>query len=483
MIYEAQEARQIDEWAKTSGLPLEVLMERAGSEIAKRVMNNHDRKERIVILCGTGNNGGDGYVIGRELIRDGYDVTIHAPFGAAKTPVALLHQRYAEKFGLVTEAVCGQYDVMVDALFGTGFDQSRLTKPLTDLFDWVREQQQRAILYAVDIPSGIPTNHSTGFSGQGIKADVTFSLHAFKRSAFLLKTAPFFGRLEKIDLGLPAFGGWQLFSESIAPLLTRDAYGHKGTYGTALLIGGSEHMPGSIQLAARAALRTGVGKLQVATVPTAQVGLIVNAPEAMVLDQTTEAIQEMITEVDVAGIGPGLASDSVSDWLDLLFDQDIPVVLDAGALIRDRYPERKAAIVITPHIGEFARMTNQSVQTVQDDLFEQASDYAMLHQVTVVLKAHVILIAKPDGGGYVVAGASSGLAKGGSGDTLFGLITSLLGQRKHYKQIPLERLIAMGVFWYAQASKHVEQRIHPSSITATDVIEQLGQVKNDDRIN
>ncbi|ACB60331.1 carbohydrate kinase, YjeF related protein [Exiguobacterium sibiricum 255-15] len=479
MIYDAQEARQIDEWAKTSGLPLEVLMERAGSEIAKRIKNRHTREERILVMCGTGNNGGDGYVIGRELVRDGYDVTMHAPFGEVKTATAHLHQHYAENFGLATEAVCGQYDVIVDGIFGTGFDGSRLTKSIHDVFDWVREQkQQGAKLYAIDIPSGIPSDQTNGFSGQAIRADVTFSLHAFKRSAFLLKTAPFFGKLEKIDLGLPAFGGWQLMSESIAPLLTRDPYGHKGTYGTALLIGGSETMPGSIQLAARAALRSGVGKLQVATVPTAQVGLIMNAPEAMVLNQTTTAIQEMLDQVNVAGIGPGLTSDSISDWIELLFAQDIPVVLDAGALIRDSYPERKAEIVVTPHIGEFARMTKRTVREIQDDLFGQASEYAVLHQVIVVLKAHVILIATPEGGGYVINGASSGLAKGGSGDTLFGILTSLLGQKEYFKHIPVEQLIALGASWYAQASKQVEQQLHPSSIVATDVIDQLGRVKN-----
>ncbi|MCT4780571.1 MULTISPECIES: bifunctional ADP-dependent NAD(P)H-hydrate dehydratase/NAD(P)H-hydrate epimerase [Exiguobacterium] len=478
MIYDTHEARQIDEWAKTSGLPLEVLMERAGSEIAKQIKEHHDADERILIVCGTGNNGGDGYVIGRELIRDGYDITLHAPFGEPKTATARLHTRYAEKFGLVAEGICGQYDVIVDAVFGTGFDGARFTKSVTDLFAWVQEQQQQgARLYAVDIPSGIPTDQTSDFSGQGLKADATFCLHAFKRSAFLVKTAPFFGQLKKIDLGLPAFGGWSLYDESIEPLLTRNPYGHKGTYGTGLLIGGSETMPGSIQLATRAALRTGIGKLQVATVPSAQLGLIINAPEAMILDQTTETIQGIVTQVDVAGIGPGLSSEFTSEWIDLLLRQDIPVVLDASALIRDSYPERQAAIVVTPHIGEFARMTNQTVAEVQDDLFEQASAYAMLHQVIVVLKSHVILIAKPDGGGYVIAGASSGLAKGGSGDTLFGLITSLLGQRKHYQHFSIERLIAMGVSWYAQASKQVEQRMHPSSIVATDLIEQLGKVE------
>ena len=203
-----------------------------------------------------------------------------------------------------------------------------------------------------------------------------------------------------------------------------------------------------------------------------------NAPEAMVLNQTTTAIQEMLDQVNVAGIGPGLTSDSISDWIELLFAQDIPVVLDAGALIRDSYPERKAEIVVTPHIGEFARMTKRTVREIQDDLFGQASEYAVLHQVIVVLKAHVILIATPEGGGYVINGASSGLAKGGSGDTLFGILTSLLGQKEYFKHIPVEQLIALGASWYAQASKQVEQQLHPSSIVATDVIDQLGRVKN-----
>ncbi len=120
-------------------------------------------------------------------------------------------------------------------------------------------------------------------------------------------------------------------------------------------------------------------------------------------------------------------------------------------------------------------MTNKAVADIQDDLFEAASDYAMLHQVTVVLKSHVILVAKPDGGGYVISGASSGLAKGGSGDTLFGLITSLLAQRDYHDQGSVEHLIAMGVAWYARASKRIEQRIHPSSIIATDLIDELAR--------
>lgn len=475
MIYDTQEARQIDEWARTSGLPLEVLMERAGSQIATRIKERHTKTERILILCGTGNNGGDGYVIGRELIRDGFDVTLSAPFGKSRSDIATIHAHYAEAFGLVTEQPCGQYDVIIDALYGTGFDSKRMNQVFEAQCEFVSEQKrQGTCIYAVDVPSGVPTDHATEFKETAIRADVTFQLHAMKRSAFLIRTAPFYGESETVDIGLPTFGEWRVSPKDLTSLFKRKPYGHKGTYGTALLIGGSDTMPGSIQLATRAALRTGVGKLQVATTALAKQGIIVQAPEAMVIDQTLSAIQEMLPSISAVGIGPGLSQEAVGTWVDHLLESDLPVVLDAGALIKETYPERTAPIIVTPHIGEFARMTNQTVTSIQDDLFGQATDYAILHQVTVVLKSHVILIAKPDGGGFVISGASSGLAKGGSGDTLFGILTSLLAQQPTGD---IEKTLALGAEWYARASKQVERRLHPSSLLATDVIEELGRLE------
>ncbi|KNH33948.1 bifunctional ADP-dependent NAD(P)H-hydrate dehydratase/NAD(P)H-hydrate epimerase [Exiguobacterium acetylicum] len=475
MIYDTQEARQIDEWARTSGLPLEVLMERAGSHIATRIKERHRKTERILILCGTGNNGGDGYVIGRELIRDGFDVTLFAPFGENRSDTSIVHVHYAEAFGLVTEQPCGQYDVILDALYGTGFDPKRMNQVFEAQCEFVSEQkQQGARIYAVDVPSGVPTDHATEFKETAIRADVTFQLHAMKRSAFLIRTARFYGESEIIDIGLPTFGEWRVSPKDVTALFKREPYGHKGTYGTALLIGGSETMPGSIQLATRAALRTGVGKLQVATTALAKHGIIAQAPEAMVIDQTLPAIQEMLPSISAVGIGPGLSQEAVETWVDHLLESDVPVVLDAAALVKESYPERTAPIIVTPHIGEFARMMNQSVASIQDDLFGQATDYAILHQVTVVLKSHVILIAKPDGGGFVISGASSGLAKGGSGDTLFGILTSLLAQ---HPTGDIEQTLAQGAEWYARASRQVERRLHPSSLLATDVIEELGRVE------
>lgn len=475
MIYDTQEARQIDEWARTSGLPLEVLMERAGSQIAEILKRRHTKTERILILCGTGNNGGDGYVIGRELLRDDYDITVYAPFGVNRSETSRVHVRYSEAFGLVTEQPCGQYDVIIDALYGTGFDPTRISAAFKDQCEWVMEQRrQGACVYAVDMPSGVPTDHAKRFERIAIHSDVTFQLHAEKRSTFLIQTAPFYGESKVIDIGLPSFGEWRRFDEQLDSLFKRDPYGHKGTYGTALLIGGSDTMPGSIQLSTRAALRSGVGKLQVATTLLAKQGIVVQAPEAMLLDASLPEIEKMLPSVTAVGIGPGLAHDEIETWVDRLLESDRPLLLDASALVKQSYPERSAPIIVTPHIGEFARMTNQSVSTVQEDLFDQATEYAQMHGVTVVLKSHVILIARPDGGGYVVAGASSGLAKGGSGDTLFGLLTGLLAQNP---TDDVERTLAKGASWYASASKQVEHRLHPSSLLASDVIEELGKLK------
>ncbi len=195
----------------------------------------------------------------------------------------------------------------MDALYGTGFDPGRINPEFEAQCAFVSEQkQQGARIYAIDVPSGVPTDHTIGFKEIAIRADATFQLHAMKRSTFLIRTAPFYGESETLDIGLPAFGEWRVSPKDLASLFKREPYGHKGTYGTALLIGGSDTMPGSIQLATRAALRTGVGKLQVATTSLAKQGIIVQAPEAMVMDQTLPAIQNVLSSISAVGTGPGL---------------------------------------------------------------------------------------------------------------------------------------------------------------------------------
>jgi len=274
---------------------------------------------------------------------------------------------------------------------------------------------------------------------------------------------------------LPEQSEWRLVeTREIEPLLARDKFGHKGTYGTALLVGGSRKMPGSIQMAARACLRAGAGKLQVACPEESRLAITVNLPEAMLIEQETQAISEMMQQATAAGIGPGLDDRrKAGEWLDVLFKSDIPLVLDAGALLHADYPKRSAPLVITPHLGEFAKLNGVKTSQVADDPVGYARTYAAKHGVFVVLKTESVFIAGPDGKGHVVAGGSGGLAKGGTGDALFGLLTALLAQSSsHYRDWETGRLLAAGVAWYAAASNAVGKA--PSTMLATDVIDALG---------
>ncbi|WP_114570382.1 NAD(P)H-hydrate dehydratase [Exiguobacterium flavidum] len=475
MICSSEQIRRIDAWSEQKGLPPAVLMERAGAGIAGEMKKRINGKNSILVLCGTGNNGGDGYVVARELARDGHAVTVVAPAGKPKTEHARIHAEYAANFGIDREEK-DHYDVIVDAMYGIGYDPSRENPVLAEWIERTgRMRENGAVLYAIDVPSGVPADDANGFTGKAIMADVTCSLHAYKFSAFLKKTSPYYGELVRIDIGLPDQSDWRLVeAQEIEPLLARDKFGHKGTYGTALLVGGSRKMPGSIQMAARACLRAGAGKLQVACPEASRLAITVNLPEAMLIEQETQAISEMLDQATAAGIGPGLDDQrKVGEWLGVLFESEIPLVLDAGALLHADYPKRSAPLVITPHLGEFAKLNGIHASDVADDPIGHASGYAAKHGVYVVLKTESVFIAEPDGNGYVVAGGSSGLAKGGTGDALFGLLTALLAQsRSHYSDWETGRLLAAGVAWYAAASTAVRKA--PSTMLATDVIDALG---------
>lgn len=475
VIYSSEQIRRIDAWSEEKGLPPAALMERAGAGIADVIRNRMEGASSILVLCGSGNNGGDGYVVARELARDGHAVTIVAPAGNPKTEHARIHADYAANFGIVREGK-EHYDIIVDAMYGIGYDPNRENKVLAE---WIeRTERMRAngaVLYAIDVPSGVPADDANGFAGNAIMADVTCSLHAFKFSAFLKKTSPYYGELVRIDIGLPEQSEWRLVeTREIEPLLARDKFGHKGTYGTALLVGGSRKMPGSIQMAARACLRGGAGKLQVACPEESRLAITVNLPEAMLIEQETKAISEMVHQATAAGIGPGLEDQrKVAEWLDVLYESEIPLVLDAGALLHANYPRRAAPLVITPHLGEFAKLNGVKTSEIADDPVGYASRYASKHGVFVVLKTESIFIAQPDGKGHVVSGGSGGLAKGGTGDALFGLLTALLAQSgSHYSDWETGRLLAAGVAWYTAASNAVRKA--PSTMLATDVIDALG---------
>lgn len=465
MIYTAAEIKQADETALQRGMPADVLMERAASAVAARL--TFSPKSTVLVVCGAGNNGGDGWVIARELAHRGHAVTVYAPFGQPKAEEAKRHATYAREFVTVTDEP-RDADHMIDALFGVGF-HGPVSGKARDVITWMREQQ--APIMAVDVPSGVPSDDALAFDGHAVEAEVTFSLHGYKRSTFLKRTAPYYGKVEVVEIGLPHTSTWRVLTASDfdRSLLERGTYSHKNTYGHGRLIGGSRHLIGAPFLAGRAALRTGIGLLDL-VIPNEALTLASILPEAMYYE-----LDELIDKDYAAtAIGPGLVDDArLAHLWETVSRTEAPLIVDAGALTKEHL-KSSGPLILTPHPGELARLTDRSVDEIEADRFRIASEFARTHGVHLILKGTHTLVVKPDGTGAVNTVEASALAKGGSGDVLTGMLLALWARtgRLQPDKSPNEQ----AVLWHALAAKEASKQIHPASILATDFIEAIGRV-------
>lgn len=465
MIYTAAEIKQADETARRQGMPADVLMERAASAVAARL--NFPSQTSVLVVCGAGNNGGDGWIVARELAQRGHTIAVYAPFGEPKSPEAKQHAQYARRLVTVVDEPRGS-DWIIDALFGVGF-VGPVSGKARDVITWMREQPTAVV--AIDVPSGVPSDDATRFDGHAVEAEMTFSLHGYKRSAFLKRTAPYYGKVEVVDIGLPHTSQWRALTETDfdRTLLGRDAYSHKNTYGHGRLIGGSRHLIGAPFLAARAALRTGIGLVDL-VVPNEARMLAASLPEAMYYD-----IDEL-PDKDYAAtaIGPGLVNNERLDRLwGTVSRSTAPFIVDAGALTK-HHLETAGPLTLTPHPGELARLIDGTVADIETDRFRIASDFARIHGVHLILKGTHTLIVNPDGTGAVNTVQAAALAKGGSGDVLTGMLLALWARTDRIEEdmSPNEQ----AVLWHALAAKESSKRIHPSSVLATDVIEAIGRI-------
>jgi hydroxyethylthiazole kinase-like uncharacterized protein yjeF len=426
-IYSEAEIRKADRQAEEKGLSITVLMENAGRSLYEAIRDKVSKTETIAVLSGTGNNGGDGIVLARYLQQNGYAASLLLPLGEPKTNAALEHFHYYKSCGYkaVNWDDQQQYDVIVDALLGIGTRPS-LTGDVKEIVMWANKQQAKRI--AVDIPTGVTAD--SGKVEEAFLADYTFCLHGMKYSMFS-EAARYYGKTESLNIGLPHESKWRVWTDEDVKqtFLQRSVFSHKGTFGTGILLAGSDEMPGSALLAALGAMRSGIGKLTVGTTSFVASILAARLPEATYwfdgLEKT--AAGEFPDKIQAAAIGPGIADEeAVERALQYLFVKPVPLVLDAGALKNRKYPKRPAVTVLTPHPGEFSRMTGRSVKEIQENRIAYASEYACQHQVVVVLKGRHTVIAFPDGSGFVNPTGNAGLAKGGSGDTLTGILLAFL---------------------------------------------------------
>ncbi|MDT8439908.1 MAG: NAD(P)H-hydrate dehydratase [Wenzhouxiangellaceae bacterium] len=435
-LYRPEQVRELDRRAiEDHGIPGYTLMQRAGDAVFRALRAQQPEARRVLVCCGGGNNGGDGYVVARLVAAAGLQVTVLA-LSARESLRGDAARAAADWQGPAQlDAEPADFDVIVDALFGTGLDRE-VRDPYAGLIR--RINAARRPVFAVDVPSGL--NAASGQAmGVAVVADCTVSFIGRKRGLATGQAAAHCGRVLFDDLDVPAavYAGVdadaQLLDAADLPewLPPRRADLHKGALGHVLVIGSDHDYPGACLLTARAALRAGSGLVSVATRADHAIGLAGACPEAMWANgEHEQRLAELLARADVIALGPGLGH---SDWSRAVWKRalatDRPVVLDADGLNRlAEAPDARGHWVLTPHPGEAARLLSTTVPEIQRDRFASVRELARRFDAVVVLKGAGSLIADPGGRCAVCTDGNPAMATAGMGDALTGIIASLLGQ-------------------------------------------------------
>src|SRR5690625_3967532 len=245
-IYRAKEIRAIDETAVQQGLSLFTLMENAGRGLAEKIKPLLTKEDTVLVLSGRGNNGGDGIVLARYLLKAGFHVSLTFPLGSPTSETARQHLDYFKQqgFNAVDWNRAEQFDVLIDCLLGIG-TKFPLRESVTDCITWCNEQT--ALHISVDMPTGVQADRGEVTKDHVFRADYTFSLHGMKPSAFLLPSSNYYGKTDIVSIGMKQAGKWKVTEKETvqATLPRRESFSHKGSFGTSLLVAGSDEMPGS----------------------------------------------------------------------------------------------------------------------------------------------------------------------------------------------------------------------------------------------
>jgi len=475
-------------------------MENAGSAIAEFVVAQYPSAERVGVICGKGNNGGDGFVAARKLKAAGREVRVvllaepaelrgDAAEMFARLPVAPVIVRNGDELAREQVQTVFESEVVLDAILGTGFKP-----PVSGLYaEAIRLlNASPAHVVAVDIPSGADADVMGEQTGTVARADAVVTFTA-------PRPAHIFGRVTDgptliAPIGSPdeaIVSSLQLnliTAREIAPLIgPRPLAANKGNFGHVLVIGGSVGKAGSVAMAGMAALRTGAGLSTVATPKSVLATVAGFHPEVMTepLDETDagtistragERMDALIQGMTVLAVGPGISRHpETSEFVrSLVVKSKTPLVLDADGLnaFAGRASElngKGRSLVITPHPGEMARLTGSTVAAVQRDRINVARTFAREHELIVVLKGHRTLIAQPDGTVWVNTTGNPGMATGGTGDILTGMVSGLMAQNR---ERIVEAVIA-AIHLHGLAGDVARESMGEHSLVATDLIGAL----------
>ena len=499
----AEQMRQIDKAAiEGHGIPSLDLMENAGRGIAERISTGilSHSPSIIAIICGNGNNGGDGFVIARYLLQAGHSVTAHY-FGpddklsldcAANLKRAIESGVPVHQISDIGNLSFRECDLIVDAIFGTGFSGAP-RKPHSDLIERINAQDKLKV--SVDLPSGLNADNGQ-HEGAVIKADYTFTLALPKYGLYVSPGRELAGEVEVIPIGIPdsIVDDCHLYSTLTTPdivtssLPSRATEGHKGTFGKLLVVAGSLGLTGAAALASRSALRSGCGLVRVAC-PASALPIIASLnpeptthplPEirrkgALALRALGE-IRVLESSHDACVIGPGLGlhHETIELVRRLVETVARPAVIDADALTAIAKDSRilksrsDTPLILTPHAGEFKRISGEEAPSDVQKRIESARRFAEEFNVTLVLKGSPTLTASRDGRVTLNPTGNHGMATGGSGDVLSGIIGSLLAQGMEASEAAVA-----GVYIHGLAGDLAADMLTPRSVIASDILENI----------
>ncbi len=481
-----------------------LLMERAAVAFVRELHEQDMDLSEVIVVCGSGNNGGDGLAIARLLFLEGYSVTV----------VFIGNKEHCSEQNRLQQDILNAYGVpiytdlpeqirptlVIDAVFGVGLSRE-VTGAYADMLRYMNELPGKKT--AVDIASGVSAD-TGAILGTAFRADLTITFAFAKLGSILWPGNEYAGKVTVCDIGITK-KSWlgeppavmALEEKDLSLLPARKSHSNKGSYGKLLLIAGSVNMAGAAVLSAKAAYATGCGLVRVLTPEENRTILQCSIPEAVLTTYNRNTapkeavLQEILDWSDAIVIGPGLGKEKTSAQIlnfvleygtsqekaSILFDADalnlIAEQKSAGLPGVDIWRHFRSTAVITPHLGEMSRLAGKTIGEIQHSLLQTAVDFADKNQVVCVLKDEHTVTALPDAKRYLNLSGNSGMATAGSGDVLSGVIGALMAQ----KMLP-GQAAPLGVYLHGMAGDIMVQTTGLQGLTASDLIEGIKKVLN-----
>lgn len=486
----SRQMKRAEEIADSKGISYGDMMQNAGNACADEILKRLGRDMLAVVLCGSGNNGGDGFVIAGRLAAAGIDTTVILTLGKPKTDCAAYRfdQLRSVKILDITdepdecETLTADADAVIDCVFGTGFHGA-----LPDAVSGIFSAVSAPIRVAVDVPSGVDCD--TGFIAKNaFKPTLTLVLAAMKKGFFNHPCFEFLGETKLLEIGIKpecfadGFEARLITAPLAGSFAERPQNSNKGTFGRLLNVCGSQSFPGACSFAALAAVKSGAGLCEIYSTADIMPAVVPLVPEAVWCisddDEDFEKLGSAIEQATAVCIGCGIGNNVQSKKMTefVVKNSTCPVILDADGIncISDNIDilrERAGELVITPHPKEFSRITGKTVSEIQASRIDSAAEFADEYGVIVVLKGVNTVIAIPGGTVFVNTSGNSALAKAGSGDVLSGIIGGMLAQG-----VLPSTAAASAVFFHGKAAELLTEKIPHLSVLPSDLIAVLPEV-------